>query len=302
MDSASRVSDITTSSSIGSGSHYSRDSSRGCSSDGKGGRGGHLGVSIVVSMVNTSNVVNRSHSIDTRNSVNRSSSMDSSNIVDWSSSMNSGDILNSSNIVNRSGSMECSDVVDGGHIVDSSNILNRGNSLDSSNIVNRGNSLNSSNAVNRVDSLNHWSSISSISSISKTIVSSIIRISLPLGHMDSSSRVSNIATSSSIGSGSHYSRNSSRGCSSDGKGGRGGHLSVGNMVVSMVDRGSIAIATVSTNPSISQPLETRVSHAISSISSIAKDVRVSICSHCCSQADNSQKLVHVEEKEETTSH
>merc|ERR1711872_816595 len=142
MDSASRVSNIATSSSIGSGSHYSRDSSRGCSSDGKGGRGRHLSVSIVVSMVNTSNVVNRSHGIDTSNSVNRSSSMDSSNIVDWSSSMNS------------------------------------------SNIVNRGNSLNSSNAVNRVDSLNHWSSISSISSISNAIVSSIIRISLPLGHMD----------------------------------------------------------------------------------------------------------------------
>merc|ERR1711872_132109 len=232
-------------------------------------------------MVNTSNVVNRSHSIDTSNSMNRSSSMDSSNIVDWSSSMNS------SNMMNR-GSMECSDVVDGDHIVDSSNVVNRGNSLESSNIVNRGNSLNSSNivnrchrlhrsnAVNRVDSLNHWSSISSISSISNAIVSSIIRISLPLGHMDSASRVGNIATSSSIGSGSHYSRDSSRGCSSDRKGGRGRHLSVGNMVVPMVDRRSIAIATVSTNPNISQPLETRVYHAISSISSIAKEVRVSL--------------------------
>merc|ERR1719290_17816 len=123
--------------------------------------------------------------------------------------------------------MECSDVVDGGYIVDSSNI------------VNRGNRLHSSNAVNRADSLDHWSSISYISSISNAIVSSIIRISLPLGHMDSASRVSNIATSSSIGSGSHYPRDSSRGCSSDGKGGRGGHLSVGNMIVSMVDRGSI---------------------------------------------------------------
>merc|ERR1711962_861854 len=221
-----------------------------------------------------------------------------------------GNIVNSSNIVNRSGSMECSNVVDGGYIVDRSNIVNRGNSLNSSNIVNRGHGLHSSNAVNRVDSLNHWSSISSISSISKAVVSSIIRISLPLGHMDSASRVSNIATSSSIGSGSHYSRHGSRGCSSDRKGGGGGHLSVSSMVVSMVDRGSIAIATVSTNPSISQPintsisqpLETRVSHAISSISSIAKDVRVSLCSHCCSQADNSQELVHVEEKEETTSH
>merc|ERR1711872_968798 len=164
MDSASRVSNIATSSSIGSGSHYSRDSSRGCSSDGKGGRGRHLSVSIVVSMVNTSNVVNRSHGIDT------------SNIVDWSSSMNSSNIL------------------------DRSNMMNRGGRLNSSNMVNRGNSVNSSNAVNRVDSLNHWSSISSISSISNAIVSSIIRISLPLGHMDSSSRVSDIATSSSIGS------------------------------------------------------------------------------------------------------
>merc|ERR1711872_993124 len=126
MDSASRVSNIATSSSIGSGSHYSRDSSRGCSSDGKGGRGRHLSVSIVVSMVNTSNVVNRSHGIDTSNSVNRSSSMDSSNIVDWSSSMNSSNILDRSNMMSRSGSMECSDVVDGGHIVDSSNVVDGG--------------------------------------------------------------------------------------------------------------------------------------------------------------------------------
>merc|ERR1712180_464693 len=278
MDSASRVSDITTSSSIGSGSHYSRHSSRGCSSNGKGGRGRHLGVSIVVSMVNTSNVVNRSHSIDTSNS------------VDWSSSMDSSDILNSSNMMNRGGRLN------------SSNMVNRGNSLNSSNIVYRGHRLHSSNAVNRVDSLNHWSSISSISSISNAIVSSIIRISLPLGHMDSASRVSNIATSSSIGSSSHYSRHSSRGCSSDRKGGRGRHLGVSSMVVSMVDRGSIAVATVSTIPSISQPVETRISQAISSMSSIAKDVRVSLSSHCCSQAEYSQELVHVEEKEETTSH
>merc|ERR1719233_1456989 len=124
-----------------------------------------------------------------------------------------------SDVVDRGGSMECSDVVDRGHIVDSSNIVNRGNSLNSSNIVYRGHRLHSSNAVNRVDSLNHWSSISSISSISNAIVSSIIRISLPLGHVDSASRVSDIATSSSIGSGSHYSRHSSRGCSSDRKGG-----------------------------------------------------------------------------------
>merc|ERR1719173_291977 len=176
-------------------------------------------------------------------------------------------------------------------------ISNRGSSMD-----NRSSTIATIPSIPNTLESRVYKTISSISSISKTIVSSIIRISLPLGHMDSSSRVSNIATSSSIGSGSHYSRDSSRGCSSDGKGGRGGHLSVGNMVVSMVDRGSIAIATVSTNPSISQPLETRVSHAISSISSIAKDVRVSLSSNCCSQAENSQEFVHIEEKEETTSH
>merc|ERR1719268_640814 len=233
MDSASRVSDIATSSSIGSGSHYSRNSSRGCSSNGKGGRGGHLGVSIVVSMVNTSNVVNRSHSIDTSNSVNRSSSMDSSNIVDWSSSLNS------------------------------------------SNILNRGHRLHSRNAVNRVDSLNHWSSISSISSISNAIVSSIIRISLPLGHMDSSSRVSNIATSSSIGSGSHYSRDSSRGCSSDGKGGRGGHLSVCNIVMDRVVNNTISMA-ISSISSISNV--TSIAKTISSIASISGVSQSSISS------------------------
>merc|ERR1719357_669558 len=160
MDSASRVSDITTSSSICSGSHYSRDSSRGCSSDGKGGRGGHLGVSIVVSMVNTSNVVNRSHSIDTSNILNSSNMMNRGGRLNSSNVVNRGNIVNRGGRLNSSGSMECSDVVDGGHIVESSNVVNRGNSLNSSNIVNRGHSVHSRNAVNRFDSLNHWSSIS----------------------------------------------------------------------------------------------------------------------------------------------
>merc|ERR1712002_1441691 len=115
--------------------------------------------------------------------------------------------------------------------------------------------------------------------------------------MDSASRVSHIATSSSIGSGSHYSRHSSRGCSSDGKGGRGGHLSVSSMVVSMVNRGCIAInssivsnstisnrgssmdnrgSTIATIPSISHTLESRVSKTISSISSISNAIVSSI--------------------------
>merc|ERR1712002_931730 len=120
MDSASRVSHITTSSSIGSGSHYSRHSSRGCSSDRKGGRGGHLSVSIVVSMVNG----------NTSNMVNRSSSIDTSNIVDWSSSMNSSNILNSSNMMNRGGRLNSSNMVNRGNIVNSSNIVNGGHIVD----------------------------------------------------------------------------------------------------------------------------------------------------------------------------
>merc|ERR1712055_503893 len=211
--------------------------------------------------------------------------MDSSNIVDWSSSMNSSNILNSSNMMNRGGRLN------------SSNMVNRGNIVNSSNIVYRSHRLHSSNAVNRVDRLNHWSSISSISSISNAIVSSIIRISLPLGHMDSAGRVSNIATSSSIGSGSHYSRHSSRGCSSDRRGGRGRNLSVSSMVVSMVNRGCIAInssivsnstisnrgssmdnrsTTIATIPSIPNTLEPRVSKTISSISSISNAIVSSI--------------------------
>merc|ERR1719348_1458279 len=195
--------------------------------------------------------------------------------------------------------MECSNMMNRGGRLNSSNMVNRGNIVDSSNVVNRGHRLHSSNAVNRADSLDHWSSISS--------VSSIIRISLPLGHMDSSSRVSHIATSSSIGSGSHYAGHSSRGCSSDRKGGRGGHLSISSMVVTMVQRRSIAVATISSIPSISQPLEPRVSQAISSIyciasissiSTIPKDVRVSLssCSRC--KAENSQELVHVGQMQE----
>merc|ERR1719173_101169 len=149
-------------------------------------------------MVNwdTGNMVKRGHGIYTSNSVHGKASVNSSNML------NRGHIMNSSNVVN------------GGNRLNSRDIVNRGSSLNSSNAVNRVHRLNSSNTVHRAGSLNHWRNIASIASISQTsifkvIVSSIIRISLPLGHMNSSSRVSNIATSSSIGSGSHYSRHSS---------------------------------------------------------------------------------------------
>merc|ERR1712055_1075023 len=101
---------------------------------------------------------------------------------------------------------------------------------------NRGNMVGSSN--NRSDMVGSISQamvsqtsisqtmVASISSIAQTMVtiSSIsqdigISLSFPLGNMDGSSRVSNIATSSSIES--SYGRDSSRGQASSGEGGRG---------------------------------------------------------------------------------
>merc|ERR1711981_559506 len=101
-----------------------------------------------------------------------------------------------------------------------------------------------------------------------------------LGHMDGASRVSHIAASSSIGPGSHYSRDSGRGGSSDGQGGRGRHLGVSSMVVDMVSRAFTSMAISS----------------IASISSIAQDVRVSLSCHSHCQTEHSQELVHVEVK------
>merc|ERR1712002_1339876 len=67
-------------------------------------------------------------------------------------------------------------------------------------------------------------------SISKTISSSVVRISLPLGDMDGSSRVSNITSSSSVKSSD--SRDSSRGQASDVHRGRGRDTGISGSMVS----------------------------------------------------------------------
>merc|ERR1719228_2172573 len=202
--------------------------------------------------------------------------------------------------------------------------MNRGDMVNRGSMVNRGGMNNRSSGIASISSISNAmvstvsQTISSISGISQTI-SSHIGVSLSLGHMDSASRVSHIAAGSSIGSGSHYSRDSGRGGSSDGQGGRGRHLGVSSMVVDMVSRAftSMAISSIASISSIAQAIVSGIAEAISTISSIAnmspissisQDIRVSLSCHSHCQTEHSQELDHVEViefeqgRERTTTH
>merc|ERR1719219_402092 len=171
MNNTSRVSHIAAGSSIETS--YGRDSSRGGTNSGEGGRGRDLGLGNMVSSHNRSHMVS-----------------------------------NGSHMVSHRGHM----VSNRGHMVGSKN---------------RGSHMGSSNMVSSRISHTMVASKSSIASISHNIG---ISLSFSLGHMDNTSRVSNIAAGSSIHS--SYSRDSSRVSTSSGEGGRGRHLGVasGDMV------------------------------------------------------------------------
>jgi len=121
-------------------------------------------------------------------------------------------------------------------------------------------------------------SIATISSISKTVSTIEVGVSLPLGNMDSSGRVGDIASSSSR---SGDGRDGSRGKASDAHRGRGGDTGV---ATSSHNRGSISISSIA---GISQTVST-----VSGISTISQEVGVSLSCGGRSQTDDSQELVH----------
>merc|ERR1712055_785115 len=120
---------------------------------------------------------------------------------------------------------------------------------------------------------------SSVAQTIGTIESISISLSLPLGNMDNSSRVGNIASGTSIGSSN--SRDSSRGESSNVHRGRRGDASVASSV-----RGSVA--------SISGVAKTISGvTSVAEASTVAKEVGVSLSSDCSSKEKSGKVLVHV---------
>merc|ERR1719312_1578628 len=86
-------------------------------------------------------------------------------------------------------------------------------------------------------------------SVSKTVSGSVVRISLPLGNMDGSSRVSNITSSSSVKSSD--SRDSSRGQASDVHRGRGRNTGIASSMMDAISKASVSETSVS-QTSVSQ--------------------------------------------------
>merc|ERR1712114_71644 len=111
-------------------------------------------------------------------------------------------------------------------------------------------------------------------SISKTVSSSVVRISLPLGDMDSSSRVGNITSSSSVKSSD--SRDSSRGQASDVHRGRGRNTGISSSMVDAISESGVSDTSVSETVSVSTEV-----------------VRISLSADGSSQTENG-KTVHVD--------
>merc|ERR1712215_280724 len=201
MDGSSRVSNITSSSSVKSSD--SRDSSRGQASDVHRGRGRDTGISS--SMVDTVSKAGVSETSVSKTSVSETVS---SSVVRISLSLSNMDGSSRVSNITSSSSVKSSDSRDS----------RRGQASD----VHRGRGGDTGISSSMVDAISN-SGVSktgvSETSISKTISSSVVRISLPLGDMDGSSRVSNITSSSSVKSSD--SRDSSRGQASDVHRGRG---------------------------------------------------------------------------------
>merc|ERR1719370_260608 len=107
----------------------------------------------------------------------------------------------------------------------------------------------------------------------------MVRISLPLGDMDGSSRVSNITSSSSVKSSD--SRDSSRGQASDVHRGRGRDTGISSSMVDAISKSSVSKTSVS---------QTSMSKTVS-IST--KVVRISLSADGSSQTENG-KTVHVD--------
>merc|ERR1712142_1185520 len=139
---------------------------------------------------------------------------------------------------------------------------------------------------NRSDSSNGRGCVAKSSiaetSIAKTVGTiESISLSLPLGDMDDSSRVGDITSGTSISSSD--SREGSRGKSSNVYGSRGGDTGIASSIwgsIPCVAESSIASITSVAKPGIA--------------SAVAKEVRVSLSSGCCSKEESCKELVHVE--------
>merc|ERR1711970_1250994 len=116
-------------------------------------------------------------------------------------------------------------------------------------------------------------------SVSSSVVGISISLSLPLGDMNGSSRVSNITSSSSVKSSD--SRDSSRGQASDVHRGRGRHTGISSSMVDTISESGASQTSVS---------QTSMSKTIS-IST--KVVRISLSADGSSQTENG-KTVHVD--------
>jgi len=293
MDDSSRVGNVT--SSTGISSSDSRDGSRGSSKGGEGGGGGHVGVAgsdrgdCSNRSDSSSNRGNGSHSRGSiaktgitvaQSSVAKTSISKTISTVEGISlslSLPLGNMDNSSRVGNVTsgtsvGSTDSRDSSRG----KASNV--HGGRRGNASVAGSGNGRSS---VAKTSIAITKSSIaeSSVAQTVGTIEGISISISLPLGNMDDSSRVGNIASSTSIGSSN--SGKSSRGESSNVHRGRRRDASVAGSV-----GGSIA--------SISG-----VAKAISGItciaeaSAIAKEVGVSLGSGCSGKEDSGKELVHV---------
>merc|ERR1712089_100266 len=198
MDGSSRVSNITSSSSISTSN--SRDSSRGQASDVQRTRGRDVRVS-------SSNMVSKTGVSETR--VSETSVSQSSVSKTVSSSVVGISISISLPLGDMNGSSRVGDIASSSSVKSSdSRDSSRGQASD----VHRGRGRDTGISSSMVDTVSKAGvSETSVSktSISETVSSSVVRISLPLGNMDGSSRVSNITSSSSVKSSD--SRDSSRG-------------------------------------------------------------------------------------------
>jgi len=304
MDDSSRVGNVT--SSTGVSSSDSRDGSRGSSKGGERGRGGNVGVA----GSNWSNGCDRGnssgnggHSGDGRGSVAKTGIAVSQTSVSQTSvaktigtvegislSLPLGDMDDTSRVgdITSGTSVSSSNSRDGSRGKSSNVHTSRGGDTGVAS-SNRGHSSDGSDRSNCRGSIASISETSvaktsvAETSVSKTVgtIESIgISLSLPLGDMNNTSRVGDIASGTSVSSSD--SRDGSRGKSSNVHGSRRRHTGVSSSIwgsVPCVAKSSIAGIT-----SIAEPGVT---------SAVAKEVGVSLSGGCRGKEESCKELVHV---------
>jgi len=314
MDDTSRVGNVT--SSTGVSSSDSRDGSRGSSKGGERGRGGNVGVA----GSNWSNGCDRGnssgnggHSGDGRGSVAKTGIAVSQTSVSQTSvaktigtvegislSLPLGDMDDTSRVgdITSGTSVSSSNSRDGSR-GKSSNVhrsrggdtgvasSNRGHSSDGSDRSNCRGSIASIAKTSVAETSVAKTSVAKTSvaetSVSKTVgtIESIgISLSLPLGDMNNTSRVGDIASGTSVSSSD--SRDGSRGKSSNVHGSRRRHTGVSSSIWGSVP--CVAESSIAGITSIAEPGVT---------SAVAKEVGVSLSGGCRGKEESCKELVHV---------